>query len=370
MRELRIGVIGAGVIGETHSIMLRQIADAVGGARVRLVAIAEPEEARRSRFVQHFGYAEAYADGAALLGGADIDALFVCTPTHAHAELVEQAAARRLHVFCEKPLAMSYAEGATMVARLEQAGVRTQIGLVLRFSAVYTQMRAWARRPEMGAPMAVMLRDDQCFPIRGLHASPWRGDRSRTAGGTLIEHGVHDLDLLVWLFGPIRRLRAWEQNRAGYPGVEDYVAVEIEFDSGVRAQLVTLWHNVLQRPSNRRLEVFCINGFLASDHDMAGPVTEQLGDGEEQVIPTEEVLARFAHSIGRADHPLAAWFAIPYMLQDLCFVEALLEDRAPAPDVRAGLEAQRLAEAVYAAARTAEEVDVARFDPLQAAPRT
>ena len=91
-----------------------------------------------------------------------------------------------------------------MLAAVQRAGVKAQIGLVLRFSSIYTVMRDLLRDPaDIGAPMAVVFRDDQCFPIRGLHDTAWRSDRTLTAGGTLIEHGVHDLDLLTWLFGPI-----------------------------------------------------------------------------------------------------------------------------------------------------------------------
>ena len=51
--------------------------------------------------------------------------------------------------------------------------------------------------------IAVTMRDDQDFPIRGAHPSAWRNDPSLTAGGTLIEHSVHDFDILTWMFGPV-----------------------------------------------------------------------------------------------------------------------------------------------------------------------
>lgn len=363
MQQLRIGLVGAGLIGSTHALVLRQIADAAHPGRVRLVAVADPSEEQRTRFRERFGFEHEYPDGASLLRDADLDAVFVCTPTRHHADDFHAAVDRGLAIFCEKPLAMSWHEGRAMVEHAEAAGVRTQIGLVLRFSSIYTVMREELRRPELGEPMAVVLRDDQCFPIRGLHHTAWRKDRTLSAGGTMIEHGVHDIDLMTWMFGPIARLRAWEQNRAGHPGIEDYVAVELEFASGLRAQVVNLWHNVLKRHSNRRLEIFCRNGFLASEHDMAGSVDLQIGDGDEQRLSAEEVLSRFVAQLGRDGHPMASWFGISYLLQDLCFVDALLEGRVPGPDVRTGLEATRLVEAIYHSARSGEEVDVASFVP-------
>ncbi len=362
MDSVRIGLIGAGIIGGTHSVVLQQIGRVLG-AGVQLVALADPLPERRAFFAATYGYPHTFADGFELLAKAEINTAFICTPTRYHAELVHAAAERGLHIFCEKPLAMHHAEAAGMVAAAERARVSTQIGLVLRYSAVYTVMRALIQEPTAGRPMAVVFRDDQCFPIRGVHDSAWRADRALTAGGTLIEHGVHDLDLLTWLFGPVARLRAWEQNRAGHPGVEDYMAVELEFADGLRAQLINAWHNMIQRPSNRRLEIFCDNAFVASDHDMSGSITHQLGDGAEEVMPADEVLRRFAALQPRAHDRFRDWYGISYLVQDLAFVDALLADRTPSPSLRTGLEAQRLAAAVYHAARTVAEVDVQAFHP-------
>jgi myo-inositol 2-dehydrogenase / D-chiro-inositol 1-dehydrogenase len=362
MDSLRIGLIGAGVIGAAHSAVLQQISRALGGT-VQLIALADPLAARRTVFAELYGYQQLFADGMELLARAEINTAFICTPTRYHAEFVHAAAARRLDVFCEKPLAMDYREAAAMTAAVEAAGVRSQIGLVLRFSAVYAVMRALINEPAAGRPLAVVFRDDQCFPIRGVHDSAWRADRSLSAGGTLIEHGVHDLDLLTWFFGSIKRLRAREHNRAGHAGIEDYMAVELEFATGLRAQLVNLWHNMVQRPSNRRLEIFCDTAFVASDADMSGDVTYQFGDGPERVLPADEVLRRFVAMQGSVPEALRDFYGVSYLVQDLAFVRSLLTGGAPAPALRVGLEAQRLAAAAYHAARTGEEVDVETFEP-------
>jgi predicted dehydrogenase len=360
MTPLRIGLVGAGMIGATHSAVLQTIAQALPGA-LELTAVADPDAVARERLQALSGWRHAYADHAALLAGAPVDAVFVCTPTALHADIVRDVAAAGRHLFCEKPLAMSLAEAHELQRAVRRAGVRTQIGLVLRFSAVYWVMRDLLREADAGAPMAVVFRDDQCFPIRGLHATGWRADRRLSAGGTLIEHGVHDLDLLTWLFGPIGRLRAWQQNRAGYAGIEDYVAVELQFASGLRAQLVNVWHDMAQRASNRRIEIFCPRGFVASEADMAGSILVQRGDGAETRLAWSEVQARFTALLGRADDRFNQWYGVPYLLQDLSFVEALQAGRDPDPGLDVGVEAQRLAAAVYAAAERDVEIEVSRF---------
>src|SRR5512139_936495 len=155
MQSVRIGIIGAGVIGGTHSAVLQQIGPAVGGA-ARLIAVADPLPERRAFFAATYGYEQTFADGFDLLAKGDINTVFICTPTRYHAELVHAAAERGLHIFCEKPLAMNHAEAAGMIAAVERAGVSSQIGLVLRFSAVYTVMRALLQDARAGQPLAVV----------------------------------------------------------------------------------------------------------------------------------------------------------------------------------------------------------------------
>ncbi len=121
------------------------------------------------------------------------------------------------------------------------------------------------------------MRDDQDFPTRGAHASAWRNDPSLTAGGTLIEHSVHDFDLLTWMFGPVTSLYCRTRNVNGADGVEDFGATSMEFASGAHGQLTSIWHRMIARASNRRLEVFAENLFAASDADTLGPIVFQRG---------------------------------------------------------------------------------------------
>lgn len=360
MQRVRIGLIGGGMIGSTHAAVLQTIAQAMPD-KLELVAVADPNAETRERFQTLYGWKAVYRDHGELLRQAPVDAVFLCTPTVHHAEIVRDIAAAGRHLFCEKPLAMSLAEAQAMHDAVRRAGIRTQIGLVLRFSAIFWVLRDLVRDPALGAPMGVVFRDDQCFPIRGLHDTRWRADRAQTAGGTLIEHGVHDLDILAWMFGPIATLRAWQQNHAGHDGIEDYIAVEIAFASGLRAQLVNIWHDMMQRPSNRRLEIFCRRGFLASEADMRGDIELQRHDDPAERLRWPAIHERFTALLGRGDDAFSDWYGVPYLLQDLSFIEALLADRDPEPGLDVGVEAQRLAAAVYEAAERGVEIDVRTY---------
>jgi predicted dehydrogenase len=259
------------------------------------------------------------------------------------------------HIFCEKPLAMSAAEAQEMSAAIRAAGVISQVGLVLRFSPVYTVMRALVCDPGAGAVLAVTMRDDQDFPIRGVHDSAWRNDPSVTAGGTLIEHSVHDFDLLTWMFGPMQRIYCRTRNLNGASGIEDFGATQIEFAAGFHGQLTSVWHRLIGRPSNRRLEIFAESLFLACDHDSSGSIVVQRGSAAgEEVISEAEVMERFGKIVLSERpylSPLKDSFALPYALEDGAFVAALRGECVADPAFAEGIKAQQLVEAAYASSR-------------------
>ena len=190
------------------------------------------------------------------------DAVYVCTWTAAHPELVGRVAAAGRAVFCEKPLATTEAVARAMVGTVEAAGVVNQVGLVLRSVPGFALVRAMLRRPESGRLSTVVFRDDQDIPVGNVSGSTWRADRDKAGAGTLLEHSIHDVDLLRWLLGDPQRVSATVAERFGYAGIDDVAAVSFAFPDGVSAQLTSVWHQVTARESSRRLEVFCEDALL------------------------------------------------------------------------------------------------------------
>ena len=72
-----------------------------------------------------------------------------------------------------------------------------------------------------------------------------------------MEHSIHDLDLLEWLLGPVDTIGAHQSFFHGIEGIEDSVSALLRFTSGASGNLASIWHDVLSRPSQRRIEVFC-----------------------------------------------------------------------------------------------------------------
>ena len=96
--------------------------------------------------------------------------------------------------------------------------------------------------------MSVVFRDDQFIPIQGMYDSTWRADRDKVGAGTLLEHSIHDLDLLEFLLGPAPRVTGHAAEFHGHEGIEDVVVASLAFESGAFASLTSVWHDVLERP--------------------------------------------------------------------------------------------------------------------------
>lgn len=329
---VRVGFLGAGFIATYHGKSLRR-----SGADVHIAAVHDVDPERTAAFAAASG-AEPKDSVEAVLDS--VDAVYVCSWTSAHRELVEQAADRALPVFCEKPLATTLAEAELMATAVEQAGVVNQVGLVLRSSPAFLELRHQLDHHGNGRVQAVVLRDDQFLPIQGMYGSTWRADPERAGAGTLLEHSIHDVDILEWLLGPTCSVSARSSSFHGHPGIEDTVVAALEWPGGAQGSLTSVWHQLLERPSLRRLEVICEHAFFTVDHDVVGPVTWTRRDGEEGSIEGEELFAAVAE---RHDGRLPN--------QDRGFVEAVAAGLpGPHPDLRTAVRAHEVVDAMYRSA--------------------
>jgi predicted dehydrogenase len=275
---LRIGFVGCGHIANVHAYSLAQL-HAAGLVDASITATFDVDETRAEKLARrHGGTAARSLD--ALLDGVDV--VWICTWTSAHRVAVEAAAARGLAVFCEKPLAPTLADCEQVAAALER--VPHQVGLVLRHAPVFRAVAELAHDGRFGRVLAVTLRDDQYFPIQGMYGSTWRGEHAHAGGGTLIEHSIHDVDVLRWILGDPSSVAATTADRFGHDGIDDTAVVQLGFADGSRAVLVSVWHQVLSRGSSRRLEAFFEGAYCWTEDDYLGPLHVQTSDREETIV--------------------------------------------------------------------------------------
>ncbi|MFM7616849.1 MAG: Gfo/Idh/MocA family protein [Actinomycetes bacterium] len=335
----RIGLVGCGHIGTVHSLALGQLARA-GLIDAAITGTLDTDPTRAAEQARHHG-AEVFEDLEALADASDV--LWVCTWTAAHREAVRAAADRGLPVFCEKPLAPTLGECEAIADDLRR--VPHQVGLVLRHAPVFRAVAEAVASGRYGRPMATILRDDQYFPIQGMYGSTWRSDVDRAGGGTLIEHSIHDVDLLHWMLGGLpTAVTGRVSSTFGYPGIEDTATVTLDYDSH-RATIVSVWHQVTTRPSTRRLEVFCEDALLWTEDDHLGPLHVETSDGTATILGTPpEWVGRF--TIPEVLAKQLAQYAEP----SLAFLRGLdtdLPEEAGFPDVEVALAAHRVVDLAY-----------------------
>lgn len=329
---LRIGFIGAGFIARYHAFQLRLASEP---NEVGPVFDLEPE--RAAAFIAEEGGTVVSSLEAVLEAS---DAVFVCTWTVHHLEAVRAVVAAGLPVFCEKPLSTDLDGAAELAKVVEGGGVPAAVGLVLRTAPAMLTVRELLAEPAHGRVMNVVFRDDQFLPIQGIYGSTWRADAELAGSGALLEHSIHDVDLLEWLLGPAWSVAATMSEFHGHPGIEDSVSALVRFPTGATASLVSVWHDVLRRPSQRRIEIFCERALITLEGEIFGPVRVETAD-EEYVLDGDALVAWLAE---RA-------VALRSTEQDFLEAARAFHDgggvRRVEPDVQDALRAHVVVDAMY-----------------------
>ncbi len=338
---VRIGFYGTGFIARTHNWFLKHsVADR------KIVAVHDIDAERAQAFAERVG--------AAAVGEEElldqVDAVFVTTWTSEHEHLVAMAAERGLAVFCEKPLAVDATVAQRMVDAVDSGGVVNQVGLILRFTPQFIHAKSLLADARAGRPLAVSFRDDQFIPIQSHYGSNWRVDANRCGRGTLLEHSIHDVDIMQWMCGPVDRVSGTVREVHGYPRIDDVAVARIEFASGGIASLTSIWHDILDRPSLRNIEIFCENLYMHMDGEPDGPLTWQF-TGEPVQTLQGEALARACIEAGSARE--RDFVAVPggAMFNPLTpFIDAIADGAVSPLPFSEALPAHRIVDAIYASA--------------------
>ena len=186
-REIRVGVIGAGRIGKLHA---RNLAYRVPGAK--LVAIADVFVEAAQDVATELGLT-ACQDYRSILEDKNVEAVFVCSSTDTHAQIIEEAAEAGKQIFCEKPIALDLAKIDRALATVERAGVKLQIGFNRRFDPNFKKVRQMVMDGKIGDPhiLRITSRDPAPPPIEYVKVS----------GGMFFDMTIHDFDMARYLIG-------------------------------------------------------------------------------------------------------------------------------------------------------------------------
>lgn len=327
--SLRIGFLGAGLIATFHSKMLRGC-----GVDHERAGVYDPDRTRAEAFVAAAGGHVADAPADVL---ADSDAVYVCTWTSEHEALVRAAVDAGVAVFLEKPLAPDV-DGARRVADLlAGSGLPHQVGLVLRHSPAYALAADLLDGDDVGRVMTAVFRDDQALPTGARYASTWRADPAKAGRGVLIEHSIHDVDVLERLLGPAERVSARERYFHEIDRIEDLVVATFDLASGAVATLTTVWHDLTARNSIRRLEIHAERAHVCVVGDWFGPVSIETDDGT-RTWEGDDLLEECRRRGIEPPHPEAT------------FLRAVAAGGRASPDAAVARRAHEVVDALYRSA--------------------
>lgn len=306
---MRIGILGAGGISDTHT----RAALAIEGAQV--VAVHGSNRDKTAALARTAGAAA--CDDLDTFFAQPMDIVAIGSPSGLHADQAIAAARRGIHVLVEKPLDITTARIDALIAEADRARVKVGVFFQERLSPDLVALKGSLDAGTLGDPVFISGHVKWYRPPEYYGASRWRGTWKLDGGGALMNQGIHTVDVLLWLFGPVKSVMGRTANRLHQVEVEDTAAALLEFESGAFGTIEATTAAFPGFP--RRLEV----------------------SGTKGTVVHEE----HARTAAVAD-------ATPHrrVLED--FIAAIRSGGAPTCDAREGRRSVAVVEAIYRSARS------------------
>jgi predicted dehydrogenase len=217
LSPLKIALVGCGGIAAKHAHHLMTIPD-----QVEMVSFMDPSLDKAVQMAQKYGSrtSRVYTDYSEMIETGKPDAVVIAIPPFAHTDQVKIAAHRGIHIFIEKPVALTTEKAWEMVADVERAGIKTQVGFMYRFGAA---VEKWKQLIESGKTGPIGLVTARYF-CNSLHSEWWR--RRALSGGQIFEQAIHLVDLMRYLAGEAATVYSL-QNNVFHRHVPDYTVEDV-----------------------------------------------------------------------------------------------------------------------------------------------
>ena len=336
-----IALVGLGMAVTPHAKGLIDLSD-----KVRVAHAFSPGAARRDAFGQKFPFP--LCDRlATILEDRDVAAVAILSPANTHLEIARRAAAAGKHVLLEKPIEITTARAVELVETCRRAGVALGIVLQHRFRPAAMRLAGLLREGALGELVgcSTVIR---LWRPQSYYDEPGRGSMARDGGGVLISQGIHTLDLMLSLAGPVAEVRGFSATTAVHTmETEDLVCAAVRYESGA---LGTIDATTAAYPGNpERIELIGTRGTASL---VGTSLAVRLHDG------TAIDMAPDASAGGTGADPMA--FPHDYHRAVMAdFIEAITTGREPRVTGEEALKVHRLIDALIEAGRTGAAVRIA-----------
>ncbi len=302
--KIGIGVIGTGRIGKLHIEHLSQ-----NIPEAELAAICSLDTKTAENLAEQFNIPKVTSDYPTLLTDSQIDAVVVASSTDSHVEICQAAAEAGKHIFCEKPIALDLEQIDEILAVVEKAGMKFQVGFNRRFDASFRWVREAVASGEIGEPhiLHITSRDPAPPPIEYVKVS----------GGIFLDMTIHDFDMARYLIGnevveifAVGCVRV--DPKIGEAGDIDTALITLRFQNGVLATIDNSREAVYGY--DQRVEVFGSKGMITAGNPLTDTVTFSGSAGSRTASPPYFFVERYKET---------------YLSELRAFIRCIQEDTQP-----------------------------------------
>ena len=328
-------VIGAGLVGPTHAAAA---AAAPGG---RLVVVCDLIAKRAQALAERHG-AEWTTELQSVLDRPDVHVVCVCLPTRLHLDVAERAAAAGKHLVIEKPLELSLERAERLLAAAHGHGVQVAAIFNRRFAPA---LQAAKRAIDEGHLGRLLVADMYFKSYRSqayYDESGWRGTWDLEGGAALINQGIHGVDLLRWLAGPVTSVFGYAEHLRRDIEADDTTVAVVRYASGALGVIQAM--TSIQPRLADRIELHGFDGSIQlSDYRIARWEVPGAEDWPAPVAEREQAAGREPTQVG-------------HFAQIADMVGVVRDGRRPLVDGEEGRRSLEVVLAIYAACRGAREV--------------
>ncbi|MCL6626393.1 inositol 2-dehydrogenase [Alicyclobacillus shizuokensis] len=256
MREISVGIIGAGRIGKLHAENIRRFE----GVRIKAVSDIYVDAIRT--WAKDIGIQDVTDDYQDILSDSEIEAILICAPTDLHTQIIEEAAQVGKHVFCEKPVSMELEKTCRAVDTAQANGICLQIGFNRRFDHNFKRLRRAVTEGALG--------QSHILKITSRDPHPPSADYIKTSGGIFLDMAIHDFDLARYIVGgEVEEVYAQGEvlidDTFREVGDVDTAVTVLKFDNGAIGVIDNSRKAVYGY--DQRVEVFGSQGCMVVDND-------------------------------------------------------------------------------------------------------
>jgi UDP-N-acetyl-2-amino-2-deoxyglucuronate dehydrogenase len=337
--KLGFGIIGCGMISGWHAEAISRV------PRARLVGVTDAVAELRNGTARKYEV-NSYESVEKMLADPEVRIVSICTPSGLHAPLAIRAAQAGKHVIVEKPMAINLKDADQMIETCERNRVKLCVISQLRFSPAIQQIKQALEESLLGrvvlGDLYMKFNRSQEYYDKGN----WRGTWEMDGGGALMNQGIHGVDLLRYLMGPVKSVSAHARTLARKIAVEDTAVAILEFQNGAVGVIEAT--TSVYPGSSRHLE---INGHRGTVVLEENSIVRWDIEGQD---PAKHLTLEPAISNTSSNPGAFGVEGHVYQITDM--VEAILEDRRPAVDGMEGRNALEIILAVYRSSSARELV--------------